>query len=208
MAILTNIGRLHMSVVLAGYRQSVMAVVTVRCTDTMFECPVLPINRIMARFTIVAALDMVRSLGVGMTAVTGAEHLVMIHPHYRLPLRVGVTTLADIAGLNMGVVFAGNGWSVVASAATARRIIVTEIGRRPARCRVTLQTVRLDRDMVGIHAIGNGAVVATVAAADHIGMVHPNHRLPIRVAVAILAHIVGRHMLGILTFQRGHPMTT
>lgn len=83
-----------------------------------------------------------------------------------------------------------------------------EIGRRPACCRVTLDTVCGDGDMVGVHTVGNGAVVATVAGTDHISMVDPSHRFPLRIAMAILAHIVGLHMFGVLTRQRRYTVTT
>ncbi len=47
-------------------------------------------------------------------------------------------------------------------------------------------------DMSRMFALGNVPVVATTAAAQHLGVVNPDDRFPERCTMAVLTH-VGRH---------------
>ena len=69
-------------------------------------------------------------------------------------------------------------------------------------CYVTTLTVIVARHVVGTLANDGGAVVATEAGAEHLGMIDPQ-RDPTRICVAALTQIGGLNMGIVLIVQRG-----
>ena len=96
---------------------------------------------------------------------------------------------------------------IMAAGTVGVHIRVIEIRGYPAGGVVADHTVFRGRHMVRGFTDCRGAVMTTAAGADHIRVIHPDHRYPSGVAMAILAHIVGGYMGRMFAGGSGAVMT-
>ena len=139
MAVLTNIGGLHVREILALRLDTVVATCTVTGDIDVIEICGQPANRRVAVVTIASAGDM-------SCVFTSRRHTVMAGAACTQNLRVidrddgnernrAVAVFADIACLHVRRVFAGRRCAVMASDTISENVGVVEIRREPA-CRI------------------------------------------------------------------------
>jgi len=122
----------------------------------------------------------------------------VIHPVSGHECHVIVTILADIAGLDMGRVFARGVRAVMTAESIVDIVRVIEIGGYPAHRRMAVIAIVAAINVCRILACGNCAVVTGTARADHLRMVHPICRHERHIVMAVLANAARLDVRGIL----------
>jgi len=127
---------------------------------------------------IIAARYVRRMLaGCSRSVVAGtacANDLCVVHLVSGYECHVVVTILANIAGLDMGRVFARGVRAVMAAEAIADNIRVIECGGYPAHRRMAVIAVVAAIDVRRILALGNCAVVAGVTGTNNLQVIDPH----------------------------------
>ena len=135
-----------------------------------------------------------------MTRAAGANDLGVIDRKHGREHVGSVAVLANIAGLDVRLVFAGRFCTVVAADAIAADICVVEIRRQPADRRVAVVAIIAARYMRRMLAGCRGAVVARATGPQYLRMVDGYHRFEGGRAVAVFTDIgglyVGRALAG------------
>ena len=171
-AVLADVGGLHMRRAFAGGLRAVMTAETVVDDVGMVERRRRPRDRRMAVVAIVAAADMCRVFaGRKQTVVTGAtgpKHLGMVDCEDRDPYVRCMTVFADIARLNMCLILARGVRTVMAAGTVTRDVDVIEIRRQPASRRMAVVTVVATVDVILVLAASDHAIVAGSAGPDHL----------------------------------------
>lgn len=177
----------------------------------MVEIGRRPSGSSVADRAIVAAGDVSGILAHGdvtiMAAVAGTLHLLVIDPHGRYPGLIAVAVFTDVRSLDMVGILTCRRGAVVTTGTAGGHAGVIEIRRYPARGGMTNIAIVARGNMVGPHTDGDGAIVTTGTGTHHIRVIHANDGHPFCIAVAILASIVGRNMLGVFARRRSAVMT-
>ena len=145
-----------------------------------------------------------------MATGAGALHLGMIHGAggYRGPGRIDVTGLAHVAGSNVGWPLTCCVSAIMAGTARLRCGAVVKHRHQPIGRDMTAITGKCGGNMRGTLAGRDHAVMAAVAAADHLGMIDQwIHRRPGGGVMAGIANIGGIDVRGGLAC-RTHPVMT
>ena len=194
-AILTQIGCVHMGRALAGDRIAIMAAGATAVRIVMVKVGGYPAGRGMADETILRNWDVIRidagSRGAVVAAVTGTLHMRVIDLSDGQPTAVAVTILADIGGLDVGGILAREDGAVVTAETSGRDCIVSESRRYPTRSGMAGLTVIAAGDVVGTLAGGRDIVMATETSPYHFQVIDADYWYPLGIAVAGLAYSGG-----------------
>jgi len=145
--------------------------------------------------------------GAVVTAEAGAQYRGMINPGHRVPGRRRMAVLAHRRGLDVRAVLAGRGGTVVTACAVAGHIGMIKGRRCPAIGGMTIIAVVVTGNVVGRLAQCRGAVVTAEAGAQYRGMIDPDHRVPGRRRMAVLAHRRALDVRAVLTGRGGTVVT-
>jgi len=179
-AILTDIGRINMRLVLSGRVSAVVAAHAVARDIDMVEIRWQPAGGAMTVVASVATGYVRGILASGDSAiVTGAanaDDLRVIDPHHGRKKIGRVAVFANIRCLNVCLVLAGRVGAVMAAHTVTRDIDVVEIRRQPGNRAVTVVAIVAAGDVSRVLAGGSNAVMATAAIAENLGVIHGYHR--------------------------------
>jgi len=131
------------------------------------------------------------------TVVAGRANpldLSMVHLDHRLPCRGRVAGFARGTRLDVGGVLACGLRAVVAARAVPGNARVVEACGSPGRGHMAGAAIRRCRHVIRALAGRDGAVVAGRACAEHLVVVHPQHRRPAGWRVAGLADVACLHV--------------
>lgn len=194
-AVLANIRRLDVRGAFAGSRNTVVATETVSSDANVIEIRRQPAGRRMTVVAVVATCNVGRILsGCGYAIVAGAaraQNLGMVnriggHKYIRV-----VTIFANIGGLYMCQSLAHGSNAVMAAEAVANNADVIEVCRPPRNRGVAVVAGIATSNMGRSLTRGNGAIVAGVARADDLRVIHPEDGCKDVGRVAVLTNVAG-----------------
>jgi len=105
-----------------------------------------------------------------------------------------MAVLTYFASLNMCWAFAYGLDTIVAAKTVTHDVVVAEIGGNPAVGSMAIITGIATGNVIDILALGNGAVVASYAGAEHLQVINPGSGCEQHHIVAILTDIGGLHV--------------
>lgn len=202
-AVLANIRRLNVRRSLAGCIGTIVASHAIVGNIDVVEIRGYPGDRGVAVIAVIATRNMHRVFAgrsdTVMTAAATTQHLGMIDDDCRYPDRWAVTVFANTRCNNVHWPFASRIGAVVAGHAVADDVRMIEIRWCPGDRGVAVVTIIAARNMREIFPCCGEAVMAGAAAAQHLGVVNRNNRLPHDLAVAVFANVRRLNMCGILS---------
>ena len=133
------------------------------------------------------------------TGGTRAENLRVVDHDYRAPGDRRVAGFTDIRCQRMHRALTRCINAVVAAKTVVGDIGVIEVRRYPGYSCMAIIAVIAARDMPGILAVRNSAVMAGHARSQHLRVIHPVGRFPEDVVVAVFAHVGCRNVHRALT---------
>jgi hypothetical protein len=149
--------------------------------------------------------DMIQWFAVGsdtiVTTGTTTQHLEVIHLGYGRPVYSRVTVFAEFRCDDMRRIFAFGPYIIVATNAALGDATATVFkgGGQPAVRVVAIITGIFTGNMVEVLAGCGDAIMAAIAAAQHLEMINADHRLPGTGGVTIRANFGGTDMGWVFT---------
>jgi len=206
-AILTNVGRIDMSGILARSLSAIVTTEAIIAYTRVVERRRQPCCGGMAIIAGVAARDMRRVLARGYGAVmavtTGAQYLGMVDGIRRYPQHVVMAVFAHIGRIDVCGILADSFDAVVAFETAVGDTGMVKPGRCPERRLVTILAVVAGGKVVRRLSCPRNTVVAGPAAAGHGCVIHERDRAPGRCRMAVGAQNGCRHMVQALG-RRSH----
>ena len=198
-AVLADIGRLHMRRALAGGVGAVVTTGTIVDDVGVVKRCGRPRDRRMAVIAVIAAGYVGRVFASRRAAImTGAastDNLDVVdgvsgHPHIR-----GMTVFADVARLHMCCRILARGvGTVVAAEAVARDVDVIEVRGQPTCGRMTVVAVGAAGDVVQVFSGCRDAVMTRAAGAQDLCVVHGKHGRKYIGRMTVFANVARLHM--------------
>ena len=203
-AVLADVSRLDVRLVLAGCFGAVMAADAVVGDIRMIEIRRQPGGRRMTVVTGVVALDMCRVLAGGaaavMTGAAGADDLRVVDRKDRCKDIGCVAVLTNIGSEYVLRAFTSGFAAIVAVDAVTGNIYMVEIRRQPRDRRVTIVAVNTAGNMRRVLSSGRDAVMTGAAGAQHLRVIYACRRRPGDFAMTVFADVcrlyVARNLAG------------
>ncbi len=193
MAVLTDIGRLNVCLILASCVRAVVAAEAVASNIHVIEIRWQPANRAVTVIAIVAACDMTLVFAAGGNTVVagaaGAKDLGVVDNHDGHENVGRMAVFADICRLRVGYAFPCCITAVVAIYAIGGNRGVIEGCRQPGSCRVAVIAGIAAGDVCGMLAGGNDAIMTVSTTAKYLRVIDSHHRRKYVGRMAVLTHI-------------------
>ena len=166
----------------------------------------------MTGVTLISGIDVRRSLPscryAIMATLAGAPGLIVIHRGGRHPGGVDMTGLAQIRAIDVCGPLARGARAIMTTATGVAGQAVIEYFHQPVGGSVAGVTGQRGGNMIHPLARGADSIVATLATANRLRVIHGNQRNPCRVAMAGLAQVRGVDVGGVLAGGDYPVMTT